>query len=268
MLNDEKLAALAIEGKLSAFEELVNRYKNSVFGIVYRILGQYQEAEDVTQEVFIIIFEKLYQFDPTRKFSPWINRIAVNTSISHLRKKKKVLLLEFDEAFNQYEIPYSLCYKNDPETMFAEKELEREINEAIEALPESYREIILLRYRLDLNNQEIAEALGISRENVEVKVHRPAKHYVICLYINGMKRGSHMNCRQIDDYLLDYCENKLPAHLCNEIEEHLKTCPLCRNNEKWTRAENRILSKSVEIPPLAPNFDKKLMQILRSREEN
>lgn len=176
MLTDENLAALTLQGKLSAFEELVNRYKNSIFGIVYRIIGQYQEAEDVAQEVFITVYDKMYQFDSTRKFSPWINRIAVNTSISHIRKNKKVLTLPFDEAAsNLYDVPYSSSYRDDPETLFAEKELEQEINEAILALPDSYREIIILRYRLDLSNQEIADTLGISRENVEVKVHRARK---------------------------------------------------------------------------------------------
>lgn len=176
MLTDEKLAAMAVEGKLSAFEELINRYKTSVFSVVYRILRHYQEAEDVSQEVFIIVYEKLYQFDANRKFAPWINKIAVNTSISYLRKKKKALVLAFDETVsNQYEIPYSVCYKNDPETMLAEKELRREIDEAILELSEGYREVILLRYRLDLSNQEIADFLGISRENVEVKIHRARK---------------------------------------------------------------------------------------------
>lgn len=176
MLTDENLAALVLEGKLSAFEELVNRYKNSIFGIVYRIIGQYQEAEDVCQEVFIIVYEKLYQFDPTRKFSPWINRIAINTSISHIRKKKKVITLAFDETmYNQNEVPYPIYYRDDPESVVAEKELAEEINAAIQALPDSYREVLILRYRLDLSNQEIADTLAISRENVEVKVHRARK---------------------------------------------------------------------------------------------
>ncbi|HBQ86641.1 MAG TPA: RNA polymerase subunit sigma-24 [Syntrophomonas sp.] len=176
MLTDENLAALALEGKLSAFEELINRYKNSIFGIVYRIIGQYQEAEDVCQEVFIIVYEKLYQFDPGRKFAPWINRIAINTSISNIRKKKKVITLAFEESmYNQNDVPYSVSYRDDPELMFEEKELEQEINAAIQALPDSYREVIILRYRLDLSNQEIADTLGISRENVEVKIHRARK---------------------------------------------------------------------------------------------
>lgn len=176
MLTDENLAALALEGKLSAFEELINRYKNSIFGIVYRIIGQYQEAEDVCQEVFIIVYEKLYQFDPGRKFAPWINRIAINTSISNIRKKKKVITLAFEESmYNQNDVPYSVSYKDDPELMFEEKELEQEINAAIQALPDSYREVIILRYRLDLSNQEIADTLSISRENVEVKIHRARK---------------------------------------------------------------------------------------------
>ena len=88
MLSDESLASKSLEGDMSAFEELVNRYKRPVFSLVYRMVGQYQEAEDITQEVFINVYEKLYQFDSNRKFSPWIYRIATNASISALRKKK------------------------------------------------------------------------------------------------------------------------------------------------------------------------------------
>jgi RNA polymerase sigma-70 factor (ECF subfamily) len=176
LLTDENLAALALQGKLSAFEEIVNRYKNSIFSIVYRIIGQYQEAEDVCQEVFIIVYEKLYQFDLSRKFSPWINRIAINTSISYLRKKKKVITLAFDEAlYNQNDVPYALYYRDDPELVVAERELAAEIDAAIQELPDAYREVLILRYRLDLSNQEIADTLGISKENVEVKVHRARK---------------------------------------------------------------------------------------------
>lgn len=86
MTSDELLASRSLNGDLDAFEELVNRFKNRVFALVYRIVGQQQEAEDVTQEVFLAVYEKLYQYDKNKKFAPWIFRIATNASISALRK--------------------------------------------------------------------------------------------------------------------------------------------------------------------------------------
>ncbi|MDD3895347.1 MAG: sigma-70 family RNA polymerase sigma factor [Syntrophomonadaceae bacterium] len=173
MISDELLAAKALDGDLGAFEELVDKYKKSVFAIVYRIIGQYQEAEDITQEVFLIVYEKLYQFDMGKKFAPWIHKIAVNTTISALRKKKKAINVNFDETYIQDNTSGSDV--DDPQTIFERTELSQFINEVIMELPENYRVIIALRYQMDYSNGEIAEVLGISKENVEVKVHRARK---------------------------------------------------------------------------------------------
>ncbi|WP_276662125.1 RNA polymerase sigma factor [Syntrophomonas wolfei] len=173
VISDELLAEQALLGNTAAFEELVNRYKKSVFAIVYRICGQYQDAEDISQEVFLTLFEKLYQFDREKKFSPWLHRIAVNTSISALRKKKNIISLNFDESF------ISIAFNNrshfdagDPHLMLEREELRKEIGSAIMQLPESYRTVIALRYQMEFSNQEIADILGVSKDNVEVKVHR------------------------------------------------------------------------------------------------
>ncbi len=175
MLSDESLACKSLDGDMSAFEELVDRYKRPVFSIVYRMIGQYQEAEDITQEVFINVYEKLYQFDSNKKFGPWIYRIATNASISALRKKKKVITLDFDEAYGKAYEDYYTAGSTDPQLMFEREELKFFTDKAINELPENYRVVIMLRYQMDLNNQEIAEVLGVTKENVEVRVHRARK---------------------------------------------------------------------------------------------
>ena len=175
MTSDELLASRSLNGDLEAFEELANRFKNRVFALVYRIVGQQQEAEDVSQEVFLAVYEKLYQYDNSKKFAPWIFRIATNASINALRRKKKVILLNFEESYSSaYELNQS-SIATDPHLMFERQELENEISSAIMQLPENYRVVITLRYHLDLDNQEIADVLGISRENVEVRIHRARK---------------------------------------------------------------------------------------------
>lgn len=180
-----------LRGEILAFEELVNRYKNSVFSIVYRMTGQYQEAEDISQDVFLTVYQKLYQFDNKRKFSPWIHRIAINTCISSLRKKNKVVTLNFDESFSkQYEqdINYNYSYQ-DPELMFEKKELKEEIEAAIRELPDNYKMVIVLRYQMDYNNQEIADILNVTRENIEVRIHRARKALRKVIINNWEKRG-------------------------------------------------------------------------------
>lgn len=175
MLSDESLASKSLEGDMSAFEELVNRYKRPVFSLVYRMVGQYQEAEDITQEVFINVYEKLYQFDSNRKFSPWIYRIATNASISALRKRKKAILLDFDETFGKAYEDYYTASSDDPQLVFEREELKAFMDKAINELPENYRVVIILRYQMELNNQEIADVLGVSKQNIEVRVHRARK---------------------------------------------------------------------------------------------
>ncbi|QGT99590.1 RNA polymerase sigma factor SigW [Candidatus Syntrophocurvum alkaliphilum] len=175
MNTDEMLVASTLKGDLTAFEELIDRYKNSVFSIVYRIIGHYQESEDIAQEIFITVYQKLYQFDQTKKFSPWLHRIAVNTCINSLRKKKKIVTLNFDETYTQQYDTHTTNTFGDPQQFLERKELSKEINNAIMNLNENYRLVLILRYQLEMTNQEIAEALEISKENVEVKIHRARK---------------------------------------------------------------------------------------------
>jgi len=175
LISDESLTLSVLNGDLTAFEELVNRYKKPVFSIVYRMVGQYQEAEDITQEVFVNVYQKLYQFDRNKKFAPWIYRIATNASISALRRKKNVINLDFDEAYGKSYEDYNTASSSDPQLLCERQELRQFINEAINKLPESYRAVIILRYQMDLSNQEIAEIMEVSKENIEVRIHRARK---------------------------------------------------------------------------------------------
>jgi len=175
LFTDEMLTARILSGEISAFEELVDRYKRSVFNIIYRMTAQYQEAEDISQEVFLTVYQKLYQFDSSKRFAPWIHRIAINTCISSLRKKNKVVLLNFDDSYaNQLE-PDQYQHYTDPDINLERAELKEEIKAALLEIPESYRSVLIMRYQLDLNNLEIAETLGVSKENVEVRIHRARK---------------------------------------------------------------------------------------------
>lgn len=189
LATDEMLATQVLNGELSAYEELVNRYKGSVFSIIYRMLGQYQEAEDISQEVFLTVYQKLYQFDTDKRFGPWIHKIAVNTTISYLRKKKKVTTLSFDETYIQAAENLPLLNVVDPEIILENKELLEDIEGAIKDLSENYKIMIILRYQLELSNQEIADTLGITKENVEVRIHRARKALRKSLLANWAERG-------------------------------------------------------------------------------
>lgn len=175
VITDERLVHEALQGSIEAFEELIERYQRLVFTIAYRMTGHREEAEDISQEVFITLYRKLYQFDTSRKFPPWLQRITVNTCITHLRKKNKVVMLNFDETWSNRNQLFPTANYEDPAVVYDQKELMAEIWDAVRQMPENYRAMIVLRYQLELTNQEIADTLGISRENVEVRMHRARK---------------------------------------------------------------------------------------------
>jgi RNA polymerase sigma-70 factor (ECF subfamily) len=173
--SDEILAQQVIKGDLTAFEELVTRYQKLIFKIAYRMVGHKEEAEDLTQEVFIHIYQKMNHFNPEKKFKPWLYRVAVNTCISRLRRKRKVVFLSFDDALTG-SADFDNVRAVSPDKNVEIQELQREVFRAVLEMPENYRAMIVLRYQLDLTNSEIAETLGITRENVEVRMHRAHKN--------------------------------------------------------------------------------------------
>jgi len=171
---DETLVASALEGDLIAFEELVIRYQRQIYAVCYRMLGQKEDAEDLAQEVFLTVYEKLNYFDINRVFAPWLYRIAVNCCLSRLRKNRKVVFVNFDDSiYSEPEI--NSGHWDNPELALERLEQKEVIQQSLMLLPESYRTVLILRYQLDLNNQEIAGMLGITRENVEVRIHRARK---------------------------------------------------------------------------------------------
>ncbi|MGE5381485.1 MAG: RNA polymerase sigma factor [Methylocystaceae bacterium] len=171
---DEVLVARALEGNVNSFEELVMRYQRQVYAVCYRMLGQKEDAEDLAQEVFLTVYEKLNYFDLKRTFAPWLYRIAVNCCLSRLRKNRKVVFVNFDDGIYT-EPDIASDHWDNPELALERLEQKEIIQQALMELPESYRMVLILRYQLDLTNQEIASMLGITRENVEVRIHRARK---------------------------------------------------------------------------------------------
>ena len=190
MISDEMLVKQVLGGDSTSYEDIVNRYKNTVFAIIYRMVGQYQDAEDISQDVFVNVYRKLYQFDTDKKFGPWIHRIAVNTCISYLRKRSKVVSISFDESYMQQYEEETASWSVSPQTEMEKAELKKEVEKAINELSDAYKLLIVLRYQMEYSNQEIADILGISKENVEVKTHRARKALRKIIQNKMAERGS------------------------------------------------------------------------------
>lgn len=151
-------------GESSAYTGLYNLYAKEVYNTVYRLVNHTAEAEDILQETFVSAFQSIQRFEHTGGFRAWIKRIAINKSISALRKRK-VRLVELD--MGRVSLP-----EEEPvdEKAFVFK-LE-EVKRAIDALPEGYRTIFQLYALENIPQAEIAQMLGLANTTVRVQYHR------------------------------------------------------------------------------------------------
>lgn len=162
---------LVQKGNIDAFVHIVRRYNKMIFTIIRKVVNRREEAEDVTQEVFIKVFQNLSKFKQEAEFSTWIYRIAYNTAISELRKKKN-RRLAFEDNYDNIadeNIP-DLLDNQDKETQLGY--LEKILNN----MPEEDALLITLFYMNNSSINQISEISGYSVANVKVKLHRIRKY--------------------------------------------------------------------------------------------
>jgi len=158
-----------------AFKEVFDSNVTLIHNVCFRMLGNRQDAEDVTQEVFLEVHKSLKRFRFESKLSTWFYRIAVNRSLNHQRKKKldRWLSLDFnaiEEGTENLDIPGA----NDesPSDLIEKKDTERIVQEAIGKLPERQRTALLLHRYEELPYQEIASIMDVTVASVESLLHR------------------------------------------------------------------------------------------------
>ena len=177
-LTDQEVVAHAREGREAAYRELIGRYERPVFSLIYRLVRDREKAEDLAQDTFIKVLNALDRYDPTRKFSSWIFKIAHNTALDQLRKKEPATL-SIDgspHARTQAEVEASTLTPEStdesPEEYTASKELGSEIEAAIGTLRAEYRTAILLCHVEGRAYDEIAEIMDVPLGTVKTFIHR------------------------------------------------------------------------------------------------
>lgn len=173
-LLEANIVNRAIKGDRIAFAELVELYKDKLYNLSYRLLGNPHDAEEVTQEAFLRAYANLKKYDSRHKFSTWLYRIATNCGIDRLRKKKADYSLDAPIDEEDGADMYSMIPNKDEslEQRVASRETRLELQAAIEQLPPSYRTVIVLKYIEDLSLQEISEVLSIPVSTVKTRLHR------------------------------------------------------------------------------------------------
>src|SRR5215204_2694234 len=171
---DTELVARALSGREDGFEELVRRYQRPIVAYVYRMVGDYDAALDLAQEVFIKVYNSLGRYRPEFKFSTWIYRIAHNAAIDHLRRlgasRTEVIEVEGPEG-TTFEKPLASKAPT-PEQETERGERCAEIEEVVAQLPPAYRELIVLRHSHDLSYDEIAEVTSLPLGTVKNRIFR------------------------------------------------------------------------------------------------
>ena len=169
---DRELVATAAQGLEGGFEELVRRYQRPISAYVYRMVGDYDCALDLTQEIFIKIYASLSRYRPEFKFSTWIYKIAHNAAIDHLRRNagRERSISNGSESEPQQLIIESKGLS--PEQQSEREERRIEIESVVRLLPTAYRELIVLRHSQDLTYEEIVEVTGLPLGTVKNRLFR------------------------------------------------------------------------------------------------
>lgn len=170
--SDRELIENTVRGSEAGFEEIVRRYQKPIAGYVYRILGNHEASLDVTQEVFIKVYNSLHRYSPEYKFSTWVYRIAHNAAIDHLRRNSPNLQsIETENADGTYQLQIEATGRS-PEKERELSEWRSVISNVVQKLPEAYRLLILLRHSNDLSYDEIAEITGLPLGTVKNRLFR------------------------------------------------------------------------------------------------
>jgi RNA polymerase sigma-70 factor (ECF subfamily) len=171
-LTDGELIVSAISGGEDGFEELVRRYQRPITGYVYRMLSDYDAALDVTQEVFIKVYNSLERYSSDYKFSTWLYRIAHNAAIDYMRRNSmNTQSLETETKDGSFELQIEDA-RPTPEQQREQTEWRNEIEAVVKCLPVAYRDLILLRHSRDMSYDEIAEITGLPLGTVKNRLFR------------------------------------------------------------------------------------------------
>jgi RNA polymerase sigma-70 factor, ECF subfamily len=177
--TDMDLVRAAKAGDLAALDELIDRYDRRVYVLARRIVGQEQDAEDVTQQTFISALENLDGFREESSFATWLFRIATHAALKVIRKRRGLATVSLEENTEPQEgmdsVPhpeYITDWRESPEQLAHKNETQGMIEKALAELDEKHRLVFLLRDVDGFSVKETADALGISEANVKVRLLR------------------------------------------------------------------------------------------------
>jgi len=175
-LSDRELVERFQAGDKNVLSELLSRYNSRIYRLAYSILHNEQDAEEVNQEVFLRLFQKLDSFKHESSFSSWLYRVAINATYMKLREKRGADMLPFESIGKfideQVEKQGSDDWTSRPDDELLTEESLKLISEAIEQLPEEFKTVLILRDVDGLSTEEVGKLLDLSPPAVKSRLHR------------------------------------------------------------------------------------------------
>jgi len=181
IVEDEMLVAQFQAGRQNAFDELMKRYKHKINAYLLRSVRNYEDAEELTVEVFFKAYRALDGWQPQARFSTWLYKIAHNLSIDHHRAKLRRPIYSLDDEALAIEEPNATDVGSDPAWQLEENDRNRVIRLAVDQLSPNQKAVFMLNRYEGLQIKEITEVLGIAEGTVKIHLHRAMKKLQIFL---------------------------------------------------------------------------------------
>jgi len=163
--TDYELVKQCLAGSSDSFSELVARYKKLIYSAVYNMVSDKEEADDISQEVFLKIYKALDRYNPEYKFSTWSVKIATNYCVDILRKKKY-------DSVPLEEIEATCASRDTPEARYISKEKRERIRKAVNELPEKYKVLIIMFHENGLSYDEMSKILNEPMTIIKNRLYR------------------------------------------------------------------------------------------------
>lgn len=171
--SDHDLVVRARARDMAAYDELIRRYQRKIYQLVYNMTSNREDAEDLTQDVFVKAYSALEHFKGDSSFYTWVYRIAVNRTINYLKKRKRNAALsldDMDQAVERDPDYVELRSRESPVRDATLSELQKKLNEALQTLSEKHRTVVVLHDIQGIQHDEIGRMLGCSEGTVRSRL--------------------------------------------------------------------------------------------------
>lgn len=172
-MSDEELIKLVKKGDIDAFEQIIKKYEKKIFSLIFNMVRNENEVEDIAQEVFLKVYRYIDKFNGDSSLYTWIYKIATNLCLDKIRKRKEVIYIDEKLQLDDGEVDFQLqSEEKTQDELYEQKELKQKLEKCINMLPEKQKAMIVLRDIKGFSYDEISEILDLKLGTVKSQINR------------------------------------------------------------------------------------------------